>query len=256
MPVCLWCKSKTSKAADEHIIPESVGCPPEFVLKSGEVCEDCNNGLAHLDREVVQAWDFLLFYYNIPRKDNRPPAVDSRGNFVARQTAEGPTLFVNMDPKPIAAPHGVDLGAYGRSKRNVSATLTRDGDNAEITYNIGIKFSKKFVRGLHKIALESLAYFIDVAEALDDKYDPIRSYVLDGSSSRQALGLMSEDILFRNQVWPPYRDPDRTGYVVCIRLAVFEYVVDLTPNCSALPTLIAKQEELKKGTLMILPHNK
>lgn len=36
--------------AEEHIIPESIGCPEKLVFTNGEVCKKCNNKLGNVDQ--------------------------------------------------------------------------------------------------------------------------------------------------------------------------------------------------------------
>jgi len=42
---CIWCKSEHTDRSVEHIVPESLGCPRELVLRNGEVCDVCNSRL-------------------------------------------------------------------------------------------------------------------------------------------------------------------------------------------------------------------
>jgi hypothetical protein len=252
MAICIWCKKEHSAYAVEHIIPEAIGCPPEFTLKNGEVCKHCNNRLAHLDREIADTFDFVCFHYGIPRKGQRQPAVTSRGNFVGRYTSEGKTVFVNMDPVPITAEHGVRLGAYGKSARNIKAEKTIHGDRIEVTYSVEMRFSKKFVRGLHKIALGSLTFFLGAKEALDQKYDCIRRYVNEGEEERKALAILSEDWDYRNQVWPPYRS--KSGdHTLVVRLAVMECAIDLSRDLAAISELQIAGGQHGRGLVMTLP---
>jgi len=85
MTDCIWCKKTTQKIAEEHIIPDALGCPANLVLTKGEVCQACNNGLAHLDQAVADEFDMIAFNENIPRKGGRPPVVLGRGNVVGTQ---------------------------------------------------------------------------------------------------------------------------------------------------------------------------
>lgn len=248
----MWCKREHSTTAVEHIVPEAIGCPSGFVLIGGEVCAKCNNKLAYLDREIADTFDILAFESGVPRKGGRPPVVLSRGNFVGKYAPEGRTVFVNMDPQSITTEHGVRLGAYGKSRRNIQASLKHDGHTAQLTYNIEMRFSKTFVRGLHKIALEAVAYFLGISVVLDDNYDPIRRYVVEGSGERKSLGLLSSDTSYHNKVWSPYQFGDH-GYTTHIRLAVMEYIVDLTPELSAIASLQASQEWYRFGKILVLP---
>lgn len=242
MTSCIWCLKPSKGKAREHIIPEALGCPDGFWLKNGEVCESCNNKLAHLDQAVIDEFDILLFLNGIPRKKNKTAVVSNRGNFKADFNKNGPTIFINMDPKPISF-NGTYVGSFGKSKRNIKASFDTRGSDAHISFSVTFGENPKLIRGIVKIAMSSLVYFIDHNEVLKSKYDPIRKFVIKNEGNRKIFWGESKDLQFRNQVWSPYLD-EQGNYLIIIRIGIVEFIVDLSPDMRNMPILYKNAMEL------------
>lgn len=226
MSTCIWCKKTNQASSLEHIIPEVVGCPEGFVLSNGEVCRSCNNTLGRVDRAVAHEFDFVLHHFNIPGKRGKPPEIRSRGNVVA--TSAPHEISFNMDAKPAIAHDGSRLGSFGRSDRNVAASFEVQGEFTHVSYDVEFGKDTNFVRGVVKIAFETLAFFLGGEFALDPQFDKIRQYVLDKKGKRSILIREGEDMKFKNQAWPPYIKAGE--YAVVLRLAMAEFFVDLGPS--------------------------
>jgi hypothetical protein len=111
----------------------------------------------------------------------------------------------------------------------------------------GVCNSKKCVRGLHKIAFEVFAQTFGVEEALKPRYDAVREYVMRGKGERQV-------VLAQAGNYPDYRNFAATSNgsifpidVVAFQLAVIGFMVDLSPNQSALEAIKQIHRE-KLGT--------
>ncbi len=250
---CIWCKATDKPKSDEHIIPEALGCPPGFVLTHGEVCRTCNSELAFLDRSLIDDLDIVAFHSGVPRKHGRPPRIDSRGNMVGYHTTDGPVFAINMERHPVTTPEGVRVAALSRSSRNIRAKLKKAGDEAQISYETSVGSSPVFARGIHKIALNSMAYFLGCEIALDSSLDYVRNYVRNDVGERRIIALTTNDPEYRNMVWAPYRHKD--GFTIIVRLAMVEFAVDLSPSQSALPLLAAELERThgKSGWSLLPP---
>ncbi len=242
MTSCIWCLQPSKAKAREHIIPEALGCPDGFWLENGEVCKSCNNKLAHLDQAVIDEFDTLLFLNGIPRKKNKPPVVSNRGNVTAYYNNNEPIYFINMDPKPILF-DGRYVGSFGKSKRNIKANFDIKGSDAHISFSVTFGENPKFIRGIVKIAMSSLVYFIDHNEVLKSKYDSIRKVVTKNEGCRKIFCGESKDLKYRNQVWSPYRD-EEGNYLLIFRLGIVEFIVDLSPDMRNMPILYKNAMEL------------
>lgn len=242
MAQCIWCLNNDAPAAVEHIIPEALGCPDGFILSKGEVCRACNNGLAHLDQAVIDDFDLLTYINNVPRKKGRPPEIRNRGNMVGTKGSTGKIVSINMNRYPAEAHDGSKLGALGKSDRNIGASFKRDGELGEVSFSVQIGQNPKFRRGIVKIALSSLSYFLGNEAAAASGFDPVRTFVRNGKGDRRLLLMVTNDTGFRNQAWPPFQSA--TGeYAVTFRLAIYEFCVDLSPNMTLFPMLKKKAAE-------------
>lgn len=232
MATCIWCLKSDAPPSIEHIFPEALGCPKEFVLTGGVVCEACNNGMSHLDRAVIDDFDMLAYLANVPRKGGRPPMIRGRGNLVANRGRAGPEMSINMDAQSRVAHDGSPLGAFGKSERNVSATLNREGNLGRISFSTVIGKNPKFGRGITKIGFSSLAYFLGSETALEEMFNPVRAFVRSGTGKRPVLMMASEDPKYGHEARPPCKSV-AGEYVVSFRLAVAEFIVDLGPTLSS-----------------------
>ena len=245
MGICIWCKEESSSRSIEHIIPEALGCPDGFYLKEGDVCKSCNNKLAHLDQAVIDEFDISSFMWDVPRKKNRLPAIDNRGNLIGKYiNTKNKAILINMGSRAIEM-EGHRVAGYGKSKRNVKAKFEKYGLNARISFSIEFGEGPKFVRGIMKIALSSLAYFIGTKDILLPKYDLIRDYIVNNKGQRKILLTAIENEPYRNQVWAPYVNDD--GYAIELRIATVAFFVDLTPNMTIHPVIYEKAMQ-KFGT--------
>jgi hypothetical protein len=234
---CIWCREENDDTSVEHIFPDALGCPDEFKLGGGLVCRRCNNGLGHLDQVVIADFDMMIFMANIPRKKGRPPVVNMRGNLDARLGPSGPTFGINMEKHPVMTEYGAVLGAFGKSRRNVDASFTRNGPMAEISFSTTIGENPKFVRGIVKIAFASLTYFLGPAVAYHDMFNPIREFVLKGTGMRRILLVGGDDPGYRHEAGPPFQSPTSGYFATVFRLVALDFYVDLSPDHSIFPDL-------------------
>jgi hypothetical protein len=114
---------------------------------------------------------------------------------------------------------------------------------ATVSFSVPIGQNPKFSRGLVKVALSSVAFFLGGEAALCADLDPARRFVLQGSGYRPILVFASGSPEFCNQVWAPSKTPEG-HYLVAIRLAAVDFFVDLSPSVSLFPDLKKKAAEL------------
>lgn len=184
---CIWCYGPARGRHVEHIVPEVLGCPPDFILPAEVICQSCNNGMGHLDQTVADDFDFMSFQTGVPRKKGKPAGITNRGNVYGSRGRNGPEIFFNMDPANTVANDGAHVAAYRGSERNVKATFEREEPYARISFGVTLGKSKKFQRGIYKIALSALAYFVGPNELFKAKYDHLRQYVRKGSGTRHFM---------------------------------------------------------------------
>jgi len=236
--ICIWCKQVRQPYSVEHIIPDSLGCPPDLVFRKGEVCRRCNNRFSSLDQAIVSDFEMSKFWSGIPSKGNRWPSIATRGNILGRYVNGNPEIFVNMDPLSVKTQDGRIVGPFKGTAKNLTCTM-RDLEGGRVSGTIrqhGFCNSKKAIRGLHKIALEILAFHKGVKEACKTVYDPVRQFVRNGKGQRIALLLPCADTKYTVEVTPPC-GPDKEQCVVGFRLGAIRFVVDLSHDQHFLETL-------------------
>lgn len=213
------------------------------MLPATVVCQKCNNGFAHLDRAVIDEFDFQTFMAGVPKKKGRSPSVRSRGNVLATIEPTGATYSFNMDPIPVKAHDGSRLAAYRGLNRDVCARLSEQEVTSSITFEVPFGQNPKFIRGITKIALSSLAYFLGPTIARSTIFTAVRQLVQHGVGKRHILVMFDTGSAYCNRATPPYISP--TGeYIVTFRIASAEFLVDLSEHESALPGLQLKMSEI------------
>jgi hypothetical protein len=182
--VCIWCLKESTDADREHIFPAALGWPDDLTVPGSVVCKRCNNGLAHLDQVVADDFDFLLVMNGVRRKRGRPPEVASRGNVYATRTQTGPSIFFNLDVVEHVAVDEQRIGPYRGRTRDIRPQLqVQANGTAKVKFEVEFGQNKKFVRGLYKIALNSVARILGPDAARAEYFDWLRNYVRHGAPS-------------------------------------------------------------------------
>lgn len=240
MSKCIWCKVEHSTTDIEHIIPESLGCPERFILSNGEVCKQCNNSLAALDQAILNDLDFFAFVNGIPRKGKRPPQISCRGNVVAYRKDYENIIFFNLSKTEKVVTDGIIVSPFRKTERNIWANF--GGDEVSFTLNIGR--DPKFVRGILKIAFNSVVYFLGSETFLRGEYDSIRNFVKQGKGNREIIMFPSQKQDYKNEVKLLILGEDPNEYGILLRLAAIDFLIDLSPSLKYFPIFKGKAEEL------------
>lgn len=249
---CIWCKQPVRRKNDEHILPDSLGCPPWFVLNDC-VCMTCNNGLGHVDQALLRDFEITAFTLGVLRKGGRPPLINNWRAIRGRYGANGPEIFLNAGPQTVQA---LGQNLHAASPRNgiegISAEPMEIGKQCVIKFQQKFGTDPKFRRAVYKVALGSHAYFSGAAEALRDIYDPVRAFVRKGIGDFDVL-MMGGSTDRRHLFYPAAVLP---GYVLpIVEMAIFgvSFVVDFDPNQRGLTLIRTQLTERKIQDWMILP---
>lgn len=258
---CIWCGATDPDPVSEHVFPAALGCPDDFCLTGGEVCTTCNHGLAHLDQSVIDDLDVMAFVRGVHRRGGKPPQFTNRRNVRGEVKDGEPILYINAESHSVNLGDGRTLPGYRGSGRDVqvSFTVDRSSGTARVSLSTSIGTSPTFVRGLHKIAFECLAFHRGHEACLSQRYDEVRRFVRakrrgHRSLHRRVLMLAGSDEPFRFQSWLPVGPEGGLPEVVPFRLGGPEFVVDLSPGQIHLPRLVAECErQLGDRTWWLLP---
>jgi len=235
--LCIYCLTHSTSAPPEHVIPEVLGCPEGAILRSGEVCKQCNNGLAHLDTALADSFDIARFFANQPSKRGKGPSVTGRSNFVVSSEKGKPVIHVNLGPGDVTLPGGRILKAPRKGKDSVRGSMRIDGRIVSMHFEAQAFQNPKLSRALHKVAIGSIAVTLNRETALAPSLNEARSFALKGEGLKRRICFQKpkSNPRYTNQLFPPYKAEN--GYLVVVKLCGFEFVVDCTPEQTALPKL-------------------
>lgn len=245
LPRCIWCLREAENTTNkhiEHIIPESLGCPLEFVLPSSIVCRRCNNELAKLDQSVVGELEVFRFMHQISGKGGKPPTIATRGN-VRGQIVDGkPTILFNKS-REMQQMGDYTVSGMGKSPRNIIPTFDElPGGLGRVRFSHPLFEDWKAIRGLYKIAFESLVFFLGAELGVEGRFDSVREFVMRGTSPKRRVILRDPgDSRYLHEATPPWVDANGQ-YVVRLRLAVVEFIADLSSDVSLFPKLLAEAQ--------------
>jgi len=263
---CFWCPQICDGTQPpEHVIPEALGAPDGAVLS--DVCKGCNHGtLAGLDQALVASLDIVRWMAGVPNKRGEPSGIATRSNLFAENTKdEGRVAYVNMGPGDVTLPSGRVLKAPTRAPNSVAANIKVEGREAEINGRAMMLHHPDCSRGLHKIAVESIALTVGKtsgwaagrAAARDPSLENARRYVMEGGAPRIVFyAADGPEPAYRHALRLPFEAPE--GHVVEFLLCGIRFTVDLTPEQTRVPYLKKCFEALRGNTgwtwLPILDH--
>lgn len=249
---CIWCKRPVRRSNIEHILPESLGCPSDHVLRDG-VCMACNNGLGHIDQALLRQFEIVAFMRGIPRKGGRPPVINSWSGIRGRISDQGPEFHINAGPGTIETFGG---SLHAASPRNGIHSVKMEplivGERSDISFKQEFGRDPKLRRAIYKVGFGTLALRLGVAEALRDVYDPVRAFVRKGAGDFDVL-MLADQADGHHFFGYPALLPGCT--LPIIELAVFGvwFAVDFDPQQRGLVQMGAALTERQVPNWMILP---
>lgn len=230
---CIWCGAATTgHEPPEHIVPEAIGCPEDFVLRNGEVCASCNHGLAHVDQALVHDLEVYALMAGVPRKRGRGAKVSSYGNLHAEVKKGHADFFFNMDPTPVTTNSGKQLSGFRGRERDVRTSFAVDGATATIKFSLEFGRSPKVARALVKLGAEYLCWAMGRDIAANVITSPIADFVLRGIGYRPVI-LGGADKSKYGHCFGHIGKIDDQGWYCHFRLAHSEVIIDLSPDLIA-----------------------
>ena len=123
---CIWCGRQPANSL-EHILPDALGCPPNFVLSRG-VCAQCNRENGKLDRLLFKPFEIMTLTKGIRRKGGKRPTVDGLATVASGYDENGPAFFFNRGKSAVKAPTGKMLAPTSRLDEIERFEITHLGD--------------------------------------------------------------------------------------------------------------------------------
>lgn len=250
---CIWCKRPVRRENEEHILPDSLGCPPLFILEDC-VCMSCNNGLGHVDQALLHDFEIVAFTLGVPRKGGRPPVIGGWRGIRAGYGPHGPEIYLNAGPQTVEALGSNLHAASARSGiSDISFEHNGIGQRAEIRFNQVFGTHPKFRRSVHKVAFGALAYFFGADVALRDVYDPVRAFVRKGVGGGFDVLMMGGATNFGHSFHPPVIIPGCELPVVEMAIFGVSFAVDLDPAQRGLAWMRRQLTEREANDWTVLP---
>jgi hypothetical protein len=225
---CIWCGNAPANSL-EHIAPDALGCPPEFVLAVG-VCTKCNHRNGKLDRALLTPFEIITVIKGISRKKGKRPTVDGFASLSSGYDANGPALYVNREKHSIETPDGKRLRGTNANDpiKDAKFDVHPDG-TATVSFNQELRFDRKAVRGLFKIAVESVAFFQGLEAARKPELEPVKHFVLAGGGNFRAIMMPDENPAYQSYFGPCF---SREGYdrIHGMTLLGLGFVCDFDPE--------------------------
>ncbi|MBB4099379.1 HNH endonuclease [Sphingomonas kyeonggiensis] len=251
---CIWCKRPVRKANVEHILPDSLGCPPDFVLR-GCVCMACNNGLGHVDQALLRQFEIIAFMHGVRRKGGRPPVINNWAAIRGHYGATGPEIFINAGPQTVEA---LGKNLHAASSRNGIHAVTNDdsrivGQESQISFKQEFGREPKLRRAIYKVAFGTLAFHLGAAEALRDAYDPVRAFVRKGQGDFDVLMMSGGEMGESHYFCQPIMPEGCTMPILDIAIFGVSFGLDLDPEQKGLAQMRERLTERQVQNWMILP---
>lgn len=248
---CIWCR-RTPANSLEHIAPEALGCPAEFVLRSG-VCRDCNNKNGKLDRALLTPFEIITVMKGIPRKRGKRPTVDGYSSMASDYDENGPAFYMNREKHSVYAPSGRVLKGTNANDpiRNFRWERFPD-DSVKLSYEQELRLDRKAVRGLFKIAVGSIAFFEGLEAARCQSLDGVKHFVKDGGGNFRAILVPDPSPTHESFYAPCYKTDDGHRAFGMALLGV-GFICDFDPDFT-LGSEILKEYRISDKAAQVIPN--
>lgn len=198
---CIWCEIAPAESL-EHIAPDALGCPPNFVLSKG-VCARCNLRNGRLDRALLTPFEIATVMKGIPRKKGKKPTVDGFSSVSSSYDENGPVFYINREKYAVQPPKGKRLSGVTANDPIVNATIKYQSDGTgEISYQQELRFDRKAVRGLFKITVEAIAFFEGLDAARDPSLRDVKHFVMEGGGQFKAIIMADQNPTYESYFAP------------------------------------------------------
>jgi hypothetical protein len=241
--LCIWCAERPGTSL-EHIAPDALGCPEDFVLRSG-ICSECNHKNGRLDRALLTPFEIITVMKGIPRKKGKKPTVDGFASFASAYDENGPAFYINREKHAVLAPSGKWLAATGDDDPIKNAKLEPQPEGTvKISYDQELRFDRRAVRGLFKIAVEAIGFFEGLHAARDPALAPVKHFVMNGGGNFRAIMMPDQNPAYESYFAPSYI---KEGHArVCgMTILGLGFLCDFDPAFSGGNMLLA---EIRSGT--------
>lgn len=247
---CIWCGVREFEPSLEHILPDALGCPPGFFLRS-EVCSKCNTKLGHLDQALLKQFEITSFFGNVSRKGRKRPSLTTFSSLAGAYTQSGPEMYLNVGPGPASA-FGKKLKPLSETKEFENVSFTVDGLTCSLSFTQKFGDDPKFVRALYKVGIGVAVFWLGPKVAHSSSMVDVRRFVRKGKGQFKAIMLLSSSSK-EHHFSPPYVFEESGFHVVGMRIFGIDFVVDFDPKQQAIERASLYLQEQEFSGWAILP---
>jgi hypothetical protein len=232
MDTCIFCKKTNAKLSEEHIFPDSIGCPPTMILNN-EVCINCNNKLAQLDNHVIQAYDLFRWLHEIPNKKGNMPKISSIRNVYTDNkgmNGDKKRLVFNTGKNDVKI-EGTDIILPGFKKNSsaIDGTLNVEGKSAKFKLSQPIETGRDFIRGIYKIGFEIHCLIDGKEKILSPYFDEYRDFIYKDIGDFELFYQFHNDKKVENTFESYFSYDDGRRFIV-FRILFITYYVNFTKD--------------------------
>lgn len=154
-------------------------------------------------------------------------------------------MFINREKFSVQPPIGKKLGGWSKTDPFDRISLaTVESGKATITLSQQMRFERSAVRGLFKIALETIAYFHGLDAVMSAEFDPVRDYVIRNKGDFGAVLLPGGS--FDGHFGNPFRK-DGKPHLVPMTILQLGFICDFDPTFSSGVEIIEGTKKMRIG---------
>lgn len=234
--ICIWCKANLPKLSREHIIPEALGCPDEF-SRDDIACQNCNSKLGReVDPSLIKPFEILKFNLGILGKRKQQPKVSGWAAVAGYHKDGDRILAINAGKK--AVKDGVRKLVPAHRTNGISDAWIKP-EEGRLGFKQDFGGDPKFVRGLYKVGLNAVAYYLGAEVAAGADYDHIRTFVLGDKGAKPFKATMDahENFSFASGISGPMMKEGYAYPAFEVVLLGIRFHLDMAPDQEALRDL-------------------
>jgi hypothetical protein len=161
----------------------------KLVLANREVCVECNSDLSALDQCLQDELGFLRVIWNTTGTKRGRVVTAIRPGLYAARRGEAIELAIDAEGWPAKASDGTPVPRARGQRNAIEVTERTEGGIKIFRVSQPVHITKRFIRALHKIAFELVAYENGFDAVLHSSLNPLRRYIRFGEG-RRSVGIV------------------------------------------------------------------
>jgi hypothetical protein len=234
--------------SEEHIIPDSLLCPPDLILKH-EVCESCNQAISRLDNSVIERYDLQRWMVGIPNKKGKTPQIVSIRNLrVDDKGFEGEKRIVINNTNEEISADGLSVPSFKKNTSSIKCRHSISDDMVHVKMSQEFRTDRNFIRGIYKIGFEMLCHLKGSTLLFGHYYDEYRDFIFKNRGNRELVYYSDADSLIECALKSTL-EFDGNQTIVVFRLLNVTYFPSFTKDESFYDSILQEIRENPKSRM-------